>query len=170
MTSDSLSATIRIEATAEAVFSVLADPTKHAAIDGGGDRPLDQAGGVIEAVDRERLTASGQVFRMTMYHPNHPNPNGRYETSNRVGVFDPPRAISWATGYVADDGSLQFGGWFWRYDLLSVSPSATDVTLSYDWSAVPEEIRRRIGFPPFPPSQLERSLAHLAGLLAACDH
>ena len=159
MTSDSVSATITIKAPAEAVFSVLADPTKHSAIDG--------TGWVVEPVNLERLTASGQIFRMGMYHENHWNPDGRYEIANRVRVFDPPHAISWEPGQEAGDGSLRFGGWVWRYDLTPVDPSAAEVTLSYDWSAAPDEVRRRLSFPPFPLSHLNNSLAHLADLVTA---
>jgi hypothetical protein len=87
--------------------------------------------------------------------------------ANRVQVFDPPHAISWKPGYDTGDGSLGFGGWVWRYDLASAGASGTKVTLSYDWSAVPDVIRQRIGFPPFPPDHLGNSLAHLAGLVTA---
>jgi hypothetical protein len=45
--------------------------------------------------------------------------------------------------------------------------SGTRVTLSYDWSAVPEFLRQHIKFPPFPPDHLRNSLAHLAGLVTA---
>jgi hypothetical protein len=38
------------------------------------------------------LTAAGQIFRMSMYHPNHPD--GNYQTAKRVQVFDPPSTIS----------------------------------------------------------------------------
>jgi hypothetical protein len=37
----------------------------------------------------------------------------------------------------------------WRYDLTSVGPSATEVRLTYDWSAVAQPLREQIGFPPF---------------------
>jgi uncharacterized protein YndB with AHSA1/START domain len=154
---ETLRASIMIEAPAEAIFAVLADPAKHAAIDG--------TGWVRESQDGKRLAASGQIFRMAMYHPNHPD--GDYEMANRVEVFDPPHAISWKPGQDAGDGSLRFGGWVWRYDLTSVGPSESEVTLSYDWSAVPDVLRERIAFPPFPPDHLESSLAHLAGLVAA---
>jgi hypothetical protein len=102
---------------------------------------------------------------MSMYHVNHPD--GRYETANRVQLFEPPRTISWQTGYDAGDGTLRFGGWTWRYDLTPAGPSTTTVTLTYDWSAVDETTRERIGFPPFPPEHLGNSLAHLADLVAA---
>jgi hypothetical protein len=152
---DRVSATTVINAPAEAIFAVLADPARHAAIDG--------TGWVSETLDSRRLTAAGQIFLMSMYHPNHPD--GTYQMSNRVQVFDPPNTISWEPGYDAGDGTLAFGGWVWRYDLTPAGPSETRVTLSYDWSAVPNSIRERIGFPPFPPEHLANSLAHLSELV-----
>ncbi len=42
------------------------------------------------------------------------------------------------------------------------------VTLSYDWSAVPQYIRDRgIQFPPFGPEHLINSLHHLAELVSS---
>jgi uncharacterized protein YndB with AHSA1/START domain len=157
MADETVSATTIIDAPAEVIFAVLTDPTKHAAIDG--------TDWVREPVDSQPLTEAGQVFRMGMYHANHPD--GDYQMANRVHVFDPPRAISWEPGQDAGDGSLRFGGWIWRYDLALAGPSETRVTLSYDWSAVPGFLRQHIGFPPFPPDHLRNSLAHLAGLIPA---
>jgi uncharacterized protein YndB with AHSA1/START domain len=154
---ESVSATTDINAPAEAIFAVLADPAQHAAIDG--------TGWVCEALDRGPLTAAGQVFRMSMYHPNHPD--GNYQMANRVQKFDPPSTISWEPGHYTDDGAVRFGGWSWRYDLTPAGPSNTTVTLSYDWSAVPDSVREHIGFPPFPPDHLANSLAHLAELAAS---
>src|ERR687884_202533 len=113
MADDSVSATTVINAPAEAIFAVLTDPAKHAAIDG--------TGWVRETLDRKPLTAVGQIFRMSMYHVNHPD--GNYQTANRVQIFDPPSTISWEPGYDADDGTLRFGGWIWRYDLTPAGPS-----------------------------------------------
>lgn len=59
---------------------------------------------------------------------------------------------------------MRFGGWVWRYDLEPAGPGRTRVTLTYDWSAVPDRIREYLRFPPFPPDHLSNSLAHLAGL------
>jgi uncharacterized protein YndB with AHSA1/START domain len=154
---DSMSATTVVDASVEAVFAVLADPAQHAAIDG--------TGWVREALDREPLTAPGQVFRMAMYHPNHPD--GDYQMANGVQVLDPTRAIAWEPGYDAGDGTLRFGGWVWRYDLTPLGPSSTTVTLTYDWSAVSDAVREHIGFPPFPVEHLDNSLAHLAELARA---
>jgi uncharacterized protein YndB with AHSA1/START domain len=157
MAGDTVSATTTINAAAEAVFAVLADPAAHPAIDG--------TGWVCESLDAQPLTTAGQVFLMDMYHPNHPD--GHYQMANEVQVLDPPRAISWKPGQYAGDGSLTFGGWVWRYDLTPAGPSGTEVTLSYDWSAVPAPIREHIGFPPFPADHLANSLAHLADLATA---
>jgi hypothetical protein len=157
MADDSVSATTVIGATAAAIFAVLADPAKHPAIDG--------TGWVCGTLDSKPLTAVGQIFRMSMYHPNHPD--GDYRVANRVHVFDPPSTISWQPGTEAGDGTLSFGGWIWRYDLMPAGESNTTVTLSYDWSAVPDPIRERIGFPPFPLKHLDNSLAHLAELVTS---
>ena len=82
--------------------------------------------------------------------------------TNRVAVFDPPRAISWEPGQdIAGDGKPQFGGWTWRYDLVAAEPSRTEVTLTYDWTAVPPFLREHITFPPFPVDHLTNSLRHL---------
>src|SRR5512144_2041658 len=77
-----------IDAPAEAIFALLADPANHAAIDG--------TGWVRESLDSEPLTAAGQIFRMAMYHPNHPD--GGYQIANLVQVLDRPNAISWKPG------------------------------------------------------------------------
>lgn len=153
MTNETLSAIATIKAPAETVFAVLTDPTSHAAIDG--------TGWVQESLDGEGLTEVGQIFRMAMYHDNHPE--GSYEMVNKIRVFDPPRAISWEPGQdTAGDGNLEFGGWIWRYDLSPVSQSETAVKLSYDWSAVPQFLREQIQFPPFDSDHLDNSLRHLA--------
>src|SRR5512143_277320 len=123
---DFIETTETISATVDVVFDVLADPATHEAIDG--------TGWVRESLDGERLTETGQIFRMAMYHDNHPDKN--YEMANRVEVFEPPRAIAWQPGQRGDSGELEFGGWIWRYDLEQTSPSETRVVLTYDWSAV----------------------------------
>jgi uncharacterized protein YndB with AHSA1/START domain len=157
MTDETLSATTIINAPAEVIFAVLADPAKHAAIDG--------TGWVREPLASQRLTEPGQVFRMAMHHDNAPG--GHYRVANRVQVLDPPRAISWEPGMDTSDGTPQIVGHVWRYDLAPAGPAATEVTLSYDWSAVPGSLRPRLPFqfPPFTPDHLANSLDHLAELV-----
>jgi hypothetical protein len=84
------------------------------------------------------------------------------ETYSGVSTARTRSALKQDTG----DGRLRFGGWVWRYDLTPAGPSETEVTLSYDWSAVSGFLRQHIGFPPVrsgssgqlagPPRQLGR--------------
>ena len=157
VTEETMSVVATINAPVQTVFDVLADPSTHEAIDG--------TGWVRESLDGKRLTETGQIFRMAMYHENHPDKN--YEMANRVEVLDPPHAVAWQPGQGSDDANLDFGGWIWRYDLKSVGAAQTDVTLSYDWSGVPPSLREHIGFPPFDAQHLENSLNHLAELAEA---
>ncbi|MGQ0846895.1 MAG: SRPBCC family protein [Sporichthyaceae bacterium] len=158
MSDETMTATLHIEAPAEAVFAVLADPGSHAAIDGTGwvREPIDGGAPIV---------AEGRVFEVAMYHSNHPD--GDYRMANRVTRFEPPRAIEWEPGQYDESGTLGTGGWTWRYDLAPAADGGTDVLLTYDWSAVPAPIREYISFPPFPPEHLQRSLGHLAGLVQA---
>ncbi|OKH79034.1 polyketide cyclase [Mycobacterium sp. SWH-M3] len=157
MTDESLSTARTIDVSAETVFAVLADPTTHQAIDG--------TGWVRESLDGKRLGEVGQIFRMAMYHDNFGGMH--YEIANRVEVFEPPHAIAWLPGQGDDDANLDFGGWTWRYDLKPLGDDRTEVTLTYDWSAVPQAIRDEIQFPPFDPQHLDNSLKHLAELAQA---
>lgn len=154
MANETVRAKTTISAPAEVVFAVLADPTTHAAIDG--------TGWVREAVDPQPLSKAGQIFRMNMYHERHPDRD--YVMANRINDFEPANVISWEPGQVSDGAPERFGGWIWRYDLNEISPSETEVTLSYDWSAVRPEIREYLTFPPFGMDHLHNSLSHLAGL------
>ncbi|WP_229477338.1 polyketide cyclase [Mycolicibacterium mageritense] len=162
MAEETMAATTVVNASAEAVFDVLADPSSHAAIDG--------TGWVRQAVDTTRLTKPGQLFRMGMYHENHPCK--LYEMTNRIEQLDRPRVIAWMPGaqprYIpgrqgADDDAVEYGGWIWRYDLKSVGADQTEVTLTYDWSRVRQP--RPFEFPPFPREHLVSSLEHLASLV-----
>jgi uncharacterized protein YndB with AHSA1/START domain len=157
VTEERLITTATIHAPVDVVFDVLADPATHAAIDG--------TGWVRESLDGKPLTEVGQVFRMAMYHSNYGGMH--YEVANRVETFEPPRVIAWLPGQGDDDANLALGGWLWRYDLESVDASETVVTLTYDWSQVPQETREHIGFPPFDGQHLDNSLKHLAELATA---
>jgi len=143
-----------VDAPAAAVFSVLADPGTHGAIDG--------TGWVRESLDGQPLTEIGQIFRIAMYHDNHPD--GHYEMANKVIALEPERVIAWEPGQAGADGTVEFGGWTWRYDLRPVDDDKAEVTLTYDWSKVPAQLREHIQFPPFPVSHLHNSLANLAEL------
>ena len=158
MTTEQISATTTIDSSPEVVFAVLADPSAHSAIDG--------TGWVRQPIDAAPLTGTGQVFRMAMYHENHPNKD--YEMANTVVAFEPATAIAWEPGQEdARTGAVAGGGWVWRYDLAASGPSQTTVTLTYDWSSVAAEWREQIQFPPFPSEHLDSSLEHLSELVVS---
>lgn len=116
-------------------------------------------------MDRRRITGVGDRFRMAMYHPDHVD--GAYETVNDVIAHEEARVVAWRTGYVeAESGKLRFGGWWWRYDLTPVGSGDTEVTSTHDWSEVGPGPREYLTFPVFTDGHLERSLAHLAELVA----
>ena len=109
MSDESISTSITVAASAEQVFDFLADPANHPAIDGTGR--------VRESLDEVRICAAGQVFRVDMFHENHPD--GTYRMSNLVIAFDRPRAIGWKPGYV----SQETGGCSW-WLVLALRPRA----------------------------------------------
>ncbi|KUH98134.1 polyketide cyclase [Mycobacterium sp. IS-3022] len=164
MTEERIHARTTVNAGIETVFDVLADPSTHQDIDG--------TGWVREPLDGKTLTEPGQIFRMAMYHDNHPEKY--YEMSNRVEVLDRPHAIAWQPGQGPNDrgnlmpsAEVEFGGWTWRYDLEAAESGNTTVTLTYDWSKVPASQRENFEFPPFDPSHLDNSLKNLAELAEA---
>ncbi|MGE2733623.1 SRPBCC family protein [Mycolicibacterium vaccae] len=154
MSRETMTVNTTVDAPVTTVFAVLADPANHAAIDG--------TGWVREALDGEAITRTGQMFRIAMYHDNHPD--GHYEMANKVIAFEPQRVIAWEPGQAGADGVVEYGGWTWHYALEPDGSDRTRVVLTYDWSAVPPELREHIEFPPFPVDHLTNSLANLARL------
>ncbi|QGN32308.1 SRPBCC family protein [Microlunatus sp. Gsoil 973] len=138
-----------IKAPASAIFTVLADPSRHQ-----DTTPEDW---VRDAVTPEPITGVDQVFVINMFHINA---GGHYVMHNRVAVFEQDRAIAWDPGQPDQDGNPQVGGWRWRYD-LEPRDDGTEVTLTYDWSACLPPLRDAIRFPPFGPEFLDASLAAL---------
>ncbi|SDO04341.1 Uncharacterized conserved protein YndB, AHSA1/START domain [Klenkia soli] len=139
-----------VPATPQAVFAVLADPTRH--------RETEPGNWVRDALDPAPITAVGQVFGMHMAFPSSGKP---YVMHNRVVAFEPDRVIAWEPGQVDDAGELGTGGWTWRYE-LAPEGDGTAVTLTYDWSATPQAVRDEIGgLPAFPRTFLDQSLEAL---------
>jgi Polyketide cyclase / dehydrase and lipid transport len=139
-----------IAATPEEIFAVLADPSRHCSTE-----PTDWVRG---AVDTAPITGTGQIFAMNMYLTQA---GGDYVTYNLVNVFEKDRAIGWMPGVLDDAGKHAAGGWFWRYD-LAPNGDRTDVTLTYDWTATPQDFRDRVDrMPLFAEDYLAESLAAL---------
>ena len=106
---DQVSATRVIEADAQALFDVVADPSLHHVIDGSGSVQGVRGGG--------RKLALGDRFstKMRIGVP--------YLISNKVVEYDESRRIAWS----------HIGGWRWRYEFEPVD-GGTRVTETFDWS------------------------------------
>ena len=101
-----------IDAPAEKIFDVVADPSKHPLIDGSGTVKQSRSGPV-------RLEL-GAKFGMGMRQ------GLPYLARNKVVEFDEGRRIGWC--HLAP-----FAHNVWRYE-LEPAPSGTRVVETYDWS------------------------------------
>ena len=95
----------------------------------------------------------------------------RRDTDRRALLLGHGRSVTSHGGVRSDPGfpcgdEFGPGGWILRYDLEATGPSRTTVTLTYDWSAVPPQVREYLQFPPFGPDHLDNSLQHLSDLVA----
>lgn len=149
-----------VPASPAAVFALLTDPARHHETD-----PTDWVRGPLE-VDPAPITEVGQVFGMEMFHVNA---GGRYAMHSRVIALEQERTVAWEPGQFGPDGELDTGGWTWRYDLAPAGEAGTEVTLTYDWSRVPQVLVEEFSLPPFPPAFLEESLAALERALTTSE-
>jgi uncharacterized protein YndB with AHSA1/START domain len=145
MPDDSLQVRVsrRIEASADRIFEILANPQRHTDLDGSshytGEGKMLQG-----AVSNDIITGVGDIFIMKMHFEGV----GDYVMQNHVVEYEPNRRIGWepAPGDEAasDDGRFPIGipsGHRWSYELTPDGADATVVTEIYDDSLAPEELR-----------------------------
>jgi uncharacterized protein YndB with AHSA1/START domain len=148
--SDTKSITVQrtIDAPAADLFDVLSNPKRHVELDGSGFVRSDE--------NAERIQKVGDVFRMNM---SGDHMGGEYQTDNTVSGYSHNSLLAWKTAPADTDPP----GWEWLWELTPTGPDATDVRLTYDWSAVTDkEILSKVTFPLVTKDQLEDSLARLA--------
>lgn len=143
MSEQQISVSRVIDATPEEIFDVLADPAKHAVIDGSGTVKGSRNG-------PERLQL-GSKFGMSM------KLGLPYAMSSKVVEFEEDRLIAWA----------HYGKHRWRYELEPVV-GGTKVTETFDWSTalVPKMIEL-MGWPDRHPANMEKTLERLDQHLTA---
>lgn len=126
-----VSVSLRIAAPADAIFALLADPSRHPDIDGSGMVQGPVASGAVTGV--------GDVFVMRM----RSRKKGEYEINNHVVEFVPGRRIAWepAAGRGLPEEGTPRMGHRWTYELAADGPDATVVTETYDCSRAPESER-----------------------------
>ncbi|MDO9457727.1 SRPBCC family protein [Nocardioides sp.] len=137
-----------IDAPTTTVFDVLSNPQRHAELDGSGF--------VISDDRSDRITGTGQTFRMNM---SGDHMGGDYQTDNTVTGYDENKLLAWQTA----PAGAEPPGWEWVWELEADGPDATNVTLVYDWSNVTDkDLLAKLSFPLVPQEALEDSLANLA--------
>ncbi|WP_130012782.1 SRPBCC family protein [Serinicoccus sediminis] len=137
-----------IDASAKNVFEVLTLPDNHVAIDGSG---------FVQSVDQgDRITSTGQTFRMNMTGDHM---GGDYQTDNHVTGYDKDKLVAWQTAPADTDPP----GWEWVWELTPQGPDQTEVRLTYDWSKVTDkELLKKVSFPLVSEDEMETSLGNLA--------
>lgn len=141
-----------IDASTADVFNVLSNPARHVELDGSGF--------VVSEDHTDRITGSGQVFRMNMTGDHM---GGDYQTDNTVTGYDANKLLAWQTAPAGQEPP----GWEWQWNLQANGSDATDVALTYDWSNVTDPaILEKVSFPLVSQHQLESSLDKLAQAVA----
>ena len=127
----------RIEAPAERIFAIVADPRRHAEIDGSDM--------LRAAVDASPVSRVGDTFTIKMHRLGDD-----YLMVNYVVELEPGRRIAWEPA--PGDPSRTEGndpskvgipaGYRWGYDLVSDGDDTTVVTEFFDPGPLPDELLR----------------------------
>jgi uncharacterized protein YndB with AHSA1/START domain len=128
----------QIQAPAEELFEVLADPARHPGIDGSGMLRQAGRGPVISGV--------GDTFTMSMHNAEM----GDYEITNHVVEFEPHRRIGWEPVLSAasrEEDQADIGDRSevrWTFELTQAGADTTIVTETYDCTRAPEWLRKAV--------------------------
>src|SRR5579875_2081177 len=134
-----------IEASAEHIFELIADPAEQPRWDGNDN--------LREAAPGQRVRAVGDVFTMRLKRGGI--------RDNTVVEFVEGRRIAWRP---AVQGRSQ-PGHQWAFALEPLGPARTRVTHTYDWT----ELKDRSRFPRARATTPERLLASLDRLAALAE-
>lgn len=147
MTDKIVSVTREIPASADAIFALLADPARHAEID-GSEMVQD-----VRPNGPDRLSL-GATFGMDMKFGGVLP----YRISNEVVEFEENRLIAWR----------HFAHHVWRYELEPIGDSATSVTESFEWgtSRFPP-LYEWVGYPEKHKVNIAKSLEQLEAVVTA---
>ena len=116
-----VSASRVVNAPADAVFELIADPARQPEWDGNGN--------LAQALAGQRVRAVGDVFEM---HTT----KGKVR-ENHVVEFDEGRKIAWLPAGVGE----QPAGHLWRWELTPLNADSTQVTHTYDWTNLDDPAR-----------------------------
>ncbi|MEZ0351292.1 SRPBCC family protein [Mycobacterium sp. pR1184] len=116
-----VSATRVISASAERIFELIAEPSSQPGWDGNNNLAAAEPG--------QRVRAVGDVFKMTLT-------NGAVR-ENHVVEFIEGTKIAWRP---AEPGK-QPPGHLWRWELSEINSTLTNVTHTYDYTALTDPTR-----------------------------
>jgi len=116
-----VSATREIAAGAERIFELIADPAQQPRWDGNDN--------LAEAAEGQRIQSRGDRFIVTL--------TGGDVRENHVVDFVEGRRVAWRP---AEPGR-EPPGHLWVWDLVSIDPTRTRVTHTYDWTRLTDETR-----------------------------
>jgi uncharacterized protein YndB with AHSA1/START domain len=127
-----------INAPAGTIFAILADPARHAELDGSEM--------VRGAVTTGVIGKEGESFGIRM----HNDRIGDYEVLNHVVEFEPDRRIAWEPELVRAERVRNpsppgtRSGSRWGYELRPHADGGTVVTETYECSNAPERVRKAL--------------------------
>ncbi|PKV97311.1 uncharacterized protein YndB with AHSA1/START domain [Amycolatopsis echigonensis] len=132
-----------IEAPAERIFELIADPAQQPSWDGNDN--------LAEAEPGQRVHAVGDVFTMTLTYSG--------VRQNRIVEFEEGRRVAWRPS----EPGREEPGHLWRWELKPLSATRTEVTHTYDWSDLdPDDTGRNSRARSTTVEMLEASLENLA--------
>jgi len=140
----SVSASRLIDAPAHVIFSILADPSRHAEIDGSGT-----VRGTKDETPKRLQLGSKFGMKMKIFVP--------YDMRSTVVEYEENKLLAWA----------HFGKHRWRYELEEVD-GGTMVTETFDWSTalVPKAIELA-GYPKKHLPNMQKTLERLEAVATA---
>lgn len=147
-----LQATGTVAASPQAVFALLADPTRHPELDGAG---------MVQGLDSgpSPVTGVGDAFVMNMDQEGI----GTYQMRSEIVTYEPGRAIAWAPAIHPPGalshliGELDPSGHVWSWELEPTSDGGTTITHTYDWSGVQDQ-GAHVLYPRVTQEQMQESI------------
>jgi uncharacterized protein YndB with AHSA1/START domain len=138
--------TREVPVSAERLFAVIVDPSRHPEIDGSGT--------VRSAVTTEHIGKVGDVFSMEM----HKDAFGDYQADNLIVELRANQKIAWASAGVGSDPIGHV--WAWEF---TANGESTIVSHSCDWSGVTDEgLLAVLDFPRVSADQMTATIENLA--------
>jgi hypothetical protein len=108
-----ISRSAEVNAPADEIFAIVADPRRHHELDGSGT--------VLDAIDGPARLSSGATFSVRMKQHGFP-----YRITSHVTEFADDRVLEWQHPL----------GHRWRWELTPLSDRATLVTETFDYSQI----------------------------------